>query len=168
MPVSIADFLTLQVSTFLFVCLFFYFYQENLSARLTIDRSIDQLQVSAVLCVSAGEINKSAIIDGMAVQLVYTRESLARFIGLIGFRTAFVSSSSGDVGRDKCGGGCQKSRNSPGEMLRRKRRSGELDGRRGGGGEDTAVDRAMRGPGGAEPARSRKQEGRETRVRKRE
>lgn len=46
-----------------------------------------------------------------------TLAEVARVIGLIGFRVSFVSSSSVDVGWDKCGGGCQKSRNSPGDAV---------------------------------------------------
>lgn len=62
-----------------------------------------------------GKINTLAII-GVTGRLVYSPE-VEHVIGLIGFRVTFVSSSSVDVRWDKCGGGCQKSRNSPGDVV---------------------------------------------------
>lgn len=65
--------------------------------------------------------------------LLCTLAKDSHVIGLIEFRVVFVSSSSGDVGWDKCGGGCQKSRNAPGMVcaVEKKRRVNQGgDGRR--------------------------------------
>lgn len=75
--------------------------------------------------------------------LLCTLAKDSHVIELIEFRVVFVSSSSGDVGWDKCGGGCQKSRNTPGMVCaveKKRRTSRGEDGQRG-----NRENRVMRG-----------------------
>lgn len=94
--------------------------------------------------------------------LLCTLAEDSHVIGLIEFRVVFVSSSSGDVGWDKCGGGCQKSRNTPGmgyAVEKKQRASWRGDGRRGNRGN--RVMRRRR----TSKIQKEKEEMRETRVR---